>query len=311
MFAELAISPSVFLGASFAAPEVCDAHLSGLKDVLLHATLTRNLRDGEYLNCLRGNPGLHERAKELLKAMFKQRRFVPHTTILPQELETPSAWTHEAIASHGQHPLQGILSCQAVKAEFRETPLVADVARRGSALWWQQEVLRSSWSIPRTIADYKRLLMPLYRQANSIRIVDPHVDPTRQGYRDFGELLYPLANRAEKPTIEIHRVCYRTSGGTKTLLKEAELNEIFRGLSDQLRARGLSAGVFVWADEHDRHILSDIGGVHLGNGLDVSQDPNAVVTWSRIDRTTQDDIARRHDPSVNGRFLNWSFTIGA
>ncbi len=213
------------------------------------------------------------------------------------------------MGTHELQPLIGMLSCAAVKAEF-PNPLVADVAKRGGAAWWQQDVSRSSWPIPRTTEAYQSLLGPLYRHANSIRFIDPHLDPTRPGYSKFGDLLLPLRQRAEAPQVEIHRVCYIGSGTSKTILQDSEIRKRFSDLSEQLKANGLGATVFVWSDDHDRHILTDIGGLVLGNGLDTSNAPDASVTWSRIDRNTQDEIARRHDPAVNAKALRCSFTIG-
>jgi hypothetical protein len=309
MFAELAISPSVFCSGSYGSPDVCDAHLSGLKDVLLNATLTRDLRAGDFREYTGKCTGLDQRGKELLKQMFKQRRLVPYSAALPESPVSPADWIREAMASHASQPLSGILTCAAVKAEFPDA-LIADVAKRGGAAWWQQEVLRNSWSIRRTNSDYLKLLSPLYRHANSICLIDPHLDPTRPGYSAVGELLLPLAGRADCPQIELHRVCYTGSGPTRTLLSEVEIKRRFSDLSAQLKASNLGATVFVWCDDHDRHILSDIGGLVLGNGVDTSNAPGDSVTWSRIDRATRDEVARRHDPAVNGKLLSFTFKIG-
>ena len=309
MFAELAISPSVFLGTSFASPDVCDAHLSGLKDVLLNSTLTRDLRGGSFSTHILGCVGLHERGKELLKQMIKRRRLIPFPAALEADPETSADWIREAMRSHEKQPLTGMLSCAAVKGEF-DSPLVADIAKRGSVDWWHQEVLRSSWTIPRTIVDYQILLAPLFRHANSIRFIDPHLDPSQARYSGFGTLLLPLKYREEAPEIEIHRVCYSGSGESRRVLTEADIRGLFAGLSEQLSAHGLRATVFVWADDHDRHILTDIGGLMLGNGLDTSHAVDTAVTWSRIDRYTQDQISRRHDTAVNGKNLRFQFDIG-
>lgn len=309
MFAELAISPSVFLAASFAAPEVCDAHLSGLKDVLLNYTLTRDLRNGDFCAGVLNSNGLHKRGKELLNQMRKQRRLVPFPAVLPAGPETAADWILEAMGSHQKQPLIGMLSCAAVKAAF-PNPLVVDVARRTGAVWWQEIVSRSSWAIPRTTEAYQELLSPLYRHANSIRFIDPHLDPTRKGYSRFGELLLPMKGRVEVPLIEIHRVCSSGSGPAKTILQDGQIRAMFSDLSELLNANGLGATVFVWSEGHDRHILTDLGGFVLGNGLDTSTTPDSSVTWSRIDRATQEKIARRHDPNVNAKELRDKFTIG-
>jgi hypothetical protein len=42
--------------------------------------------------------------------------------------------------------------------------------------------------------------------------IDPHLDPARQHYSDFIQILRALRRPAVQPLIEVHRVCYEGSG---------------------------------------------------------------------------------------------------
>jgi hypothetical protein len=141
---------------------------------------------------------------------------------------------------------------------------------------------------------------------------DPHLDPTRNQYNDFLQLLRTAArSTGTQPRVEIHRVCYEGSGATRSFPQRDEWERRFRTQWDSaLRSIHLPVEVFIWSDEHDRHVISNLIGLHLGNGFDVSGDPNAVSTWSRLSRQDRDQVQRDFDPGVNGNKLNHRFMVG-
>lgn len=188
--------------------------------------------------------------------------------------------------------------------------MVADVANCTSALWWRNSVARQSWDTARTVVGYSQLLAPILRHANSLVIIDPHFDPSVMRYQVLDQLLGPLRLRAEQPRVELHRVCYDGSGPNRTILSDNAIEHRFSDLSGRLQAIGIAVEIFVWADDHNRYLLTDLGSFQLGNGLDVSSAVGAKDTWSRIDRITADDIMRRHDPGVMASQLRHHFVIG-
>ena len=55
-----------------------------------------------------------------------------------------------------------------------------------------------------------------------------------------------------------------------------------RVLSPILQPKGLNAEVFIWDDFHDRYLISNLIGILIPNGFDVTTDPNDTTTWTRF-----------------------------
>jgi hypothetical protein len=316
MLHEIAITPSVFYKSSYSSADVCDAHMQGIWEALLEWLLTRNLRAGDWYRELGANRlEMPHQAQKLLKQLVLNHRF----TLAPPESEKAPTdsqeWCQEALASHRSNALAGILACPSVKQAFRKEQLVASIANRSSSKWWQNHVGRADPQGPRikrTIESYLTQLDKVLRFASHIMFLDPHLDPTRPGYKDFLRILQAASRtNGPKPKLEIHRVCYEGSGHQRNVIANAEWERRFRSEFDApLRSMRLSVEVFIWSDEHERHLISNLIGLHLGNGFDVSRDPNARTTWTRLSSADRDSIQRDFDPAVRGSKLIHRFSIG-
>lgn len=311
MIPELSLSPSIFFSSAFALPEVCAAHLQGMKNTLLEVALTHDLRSGGFSAATLSDANIHPKGKELMKKMLLKRRLCFVKPALEATPINSTDWVREAVESHTTSPVQGIVTCGTVKQVFRENTLVADVSNCTSAPWWARSVARQSWNTDRSVEGYSQLLEPVLRHANSLVIIDPHFDPSVERYQVLDQLLLPLRARTEQPRVELHRVCYDGAGPNRTILSGNSIENRFSVLSRSLRDIGVVVDVYVWADGHNRYLLTDLGSFLLGNGLDVSRSVGAQDTWSRIDRTTADDVSRHHDPGVMATNLRHRFVIGA
>jgi hypothetical protein len=145
-------------------------------------------------------------------------------------------------------------------------------------------------------------------QANSLMFIDPNLDPSSYNYREFGQLLAPLANRAMKPRIELHRSLCRGDGPARTFPTEADWKGSFAALGRDLKTQRLTAEVFCWDDFHERYLVSDVVGISVPAGFDVTPKPNDLSTWGRLGRDGKDKIQRLYDPAA--RQPKWRFTIG-
>ena len=67
-------------------------------------------------------------------------------------------------------------------------------------------------------------------------------------------------------------------------------------LSRPLSVAGLHAAVFIWRRFHDRFLISNVVGISLPNGFDVSRAPGDFTTWTRLGRNTRDELQRDFDP---------------
>ena len=139
--------------------------------------------------------------------------------------------------------------------------------------------------------------------------IDGHLDPTKERYHDFIRLLGPLTRLKRKPLIEIHRGCYSGSGPGRVPLREQELRDIFPiNCAKLIKPLDFQIEVFIWDDIHDRHIITDLMGILLGNGLDTTTS-DEPTTWARLGRKDRDDIQRRYDPAFRPRNLIYRFSV--
>jgi hypothetical protein len=309
LLAEYALTPDVFDVTAYTGEEVCGLHLQALKEVLLQEGLVRDLRNGEWgkLFVDAGRPW-HRRGKELLKKLISQKRLVPANAARPDSPDTDCAWCEEALASHQLLALAGIVVSDLTATPYAGNPLVSSVTRLGNAAWWQARSL--SLRLPRTIVDYVGALDLFLRYANSLMFIDPHLDPSRYSYSTFSQIIQAIGSRRPTPRIEVHRVCYRGSGPNRVILTPADVEAAFRpSLSPALSAHGLTAEVFVWDDFHYRCLITNLAGVLLDNGFDVSGAATASTLWSRLGRDVRDDVQREFDPASHRHSLLHRFVL--
>lgn len=309
LFCEYAITHDVFDSASYLHVEVGTARFENLKDVLLQEAVLRNLRAGEWLSCFNNNNrAWHHRGMELLKKMAKQNRLRFAENVLQVTPANDIDWCREALASHEHSPLTGVISTAQVADTVGANPILGRIDRLGCSPFWTER--GPSVRLARCHADYEKHLHLIMNCANSLMLIDPHLDPSQSRYRDVLPLLLLAQGRKPIPLIEIHRVIYVGSGQSRHFVDVSEWENRFRHeWGAGLAAAGLSVGVFIWDDYHDRYLISDLIGIKLSNGYDVSNNPRDITTWSRISRNDRDDIQREFDPACNRHILKHRFVV--
>lgn len=314
LLADYAITPDVFDINSYTSEEVCGLHLREISEVMRSEGLVRDLRSGEWRGLFAdGGRSWHRWGKELVGKLAKQGRLVGFRPALTSAPADDQGWCAEALATHtDEHPLMGgVIATKSVKEEYAKEPLVFPVDRLSGAKWWAPR--DSSVRLARTLSDYQKHLNLILRCSNSILFIDPHLDPARQGYRDFGVLLARSGGRSPAPKIEIHRVCYEGSGPDRRFPMKDDDSYFERRFHDELegslRAAGLQAEVFVWDDFHDRYLISNLIGILLPNGFDTTTNPNAITTWARLRRKDRDDIQLEFEPNSMRHHLYKRFFI--
>jgi hypothetical protein len=311
LIADYAITPDVFDVASYSSEEVCGIYLQQLRDVLLSEGIVRDLRSGEWRAVFaNGDRAFHRRAKEILRKLASQGRLVGFALALEDPPADDEAWGAEALATHNREPLTGgVIATDSVKTAFSGEDIVASVKRLPSTPWWTAR--SSSVRLERNIVDYRSHLGPFLRCANSLQFIDPHINPARRQYQDFGDLIVGAGDRDPAPEIEIHRVCYIGSGRSRTILTMDELETDFRDtLAARIASAGLRLRVYVWDDFHDRYLISNLMGLLIPNGFDTTNDPSKIgTTWTRLGRDDRDDVQREFDPAARVHTLRGHFTI--
>lgn len=278
---------------------------------MLTEGLVRDLRDGSWSTLFAtDNRPWHRRGTELVKKLAKQGRLVRHE---PERSAPPAhdrQWCAEALATHAKQPFTGgVIVTKSVKDEYRREPTVARIDRLADAPWWASR--SPSVRLQRTRDDYEVHLDAVLRCSNSLIFIDPHLDPAKRGYRDFGALLTRAGRRAPVPKIEVHRVCYEGSGPGRRFPMRNDptyFERVFRNeLASRLRGAGLRARVFVWDDFHDRYLISNLIGISLPNGFDTKA--NQTTTWSRLGRKDRDDVRREFHPDTGSHKLQLRFEV--
>ncbi|MCP5461886.1 MAG: hypothetical protein H7A34_01740 [bacterium] len=271
--------------------------------------LVRNLYNGEWQNVFSKNErGWHKRGKELLKKLIVQKRLYSFRAVLTTAPITDAEWCAEALESNNQLSLNGIITTNNVADQFQDISLVARIDRLSSVPWWAGR--SPSVRLSRSITEYKKNLDIILRCANSIMFIDRNLDPTKTRYQDFLSLFQEVARRNPLPLIEVHRVCYIGSGRDREILKSSEWQKKFTdSWSDNFKTIGIEAEIFIWDDFHDRHVISDLIGIKLGNGFDTTTNLSDITTWSRLGRDDRDDIQREFDPETHRHNLIHRFKI--
>ena len=311
LLADYAITPDVFDATSYPTAGECEARLETIREAMLTEGLVRDLRDGEWgaLFATDDRPW-HPRATELFKKLARQGRLVRHEAELPAPPVHDLHWCAEALATHVTEPFTGgVIVTKSVKDEYLTEPTVARIDRLSNAPWWATR--SPSVRLDRTGRDYETQLDAVLRCSNLLIFIDPHLDPTKRGYRDFGPLLARAGRRAPVPKIEIHRVCYESSGpGRRFPMRDdaTYFERVFRiELASWLRDAGLRTEVFVWDDFHDRYLISNLIGISLSNGFDTKA--NQTTTWNRLGRKDRDDVRREFHPATGSHKLQLRFEV--
>ena len=189
LLADYAITPDVFDVTSYSNDEVCAARLETICEAMLTEGLVRDLRNGQWLSLFEsGDRAWHRRGTELVKTLATQGRLIQHGPELPNSPPDDKSWCAEALATHTTRPFSGgVIVTKTVKAEYANKPLVSRIDRLPNTRWWAAR--SPSVTLQRTLADYQKHLDPVLRCSNSILFIDPHLDPAKRGYHDFGALL--------------------------------------------------------------------------------------------------------------------------
>jgi len=308
LLSEIAITPDVLREDGYASAASCSLSLSFLRPILYEEVLVRDLRDGAWSNMVLKEAGSwHRLATELVRKLHDRGRLIRGS---PRQTDAPSsdlAWAEEAIQSHLETGLDAILAGAAVHAQLPPNQPVCCVEKVHASTWWQSR--SCSIRLQRKTAEYLVALKLVLEHARSLMFIDPHLDPLRQNYAEFGQLLTAARRSQVPPQIELHRVCYDGSGSNRRLLQPNELRERFAQVGGKLRAVGLSAEVLVWDDFHDRYLITNLIGVSLLNGFDTSRAEDRT-TWSRLSPKDRDDIQREFDPASGTHALRDRFTVG-
>lgn len=312
MLLDLALLPEIFENAAYSADTVCGHCLNVLKPVLINEAVVRDLRGGGWRKFLLGRTDLcHPATKEIVESLRLSGRLClfPKAEELRVEPVESSEWCYEALATHETSKLDAILCGNNTINEFGDEPLVQPLEKIHESAWYLGRTC--SARLRRQSEDYLENLRVTLKWCNSAMFIDPHLDPSRPGYAEFYQLIEVARTREVAPIIELHRCSYDGTGPNRRMLSYGDVESMFKNLSTSLKHAGLKATVFVWDTMHDRYLITNLIGILLPNGFDISSDASELTTWTRLSTKDREDVQREFDQASNRHHLRYHFDIGA
>lgn len=305
---DLAITPEVFSPAGYSAPERCDDSLFQLEPIVMQEAIVRDLASGRWQEYLKASEAtLSIAGLKLFRAMTDRIR--PCGAVKYSNPETPEEWCWEAEALHQKERGDGILVGHETALRNGGDGVVCAAERVHQANWWLARAC--SVTMHRQTGDYIRHLDRLLRFAKSAVFIDPHLDPTVQRYSEFHKVLEIARRRQTTLHGEVHRNCYRGSGVDRHEISELEARQMFEPLAQKLTSPEvkLRLDIFVWDRFHDRFLITDLLGLSVPNGFDISENSDEVTRWTRLSREDRDGVLREFAPNNPLHRLRFQFSI--
>jgi hypothetical protein len=301
LFREIALAPDLFDPSHHDTPQVQRWALAYIREGLRDSWFVRSLHDGAWFKEASQRAAKSVAARELLEYLCKRKLLVPAPHC------SAATWVEEALASHRQRPLGGLVLDDLADTQVTDPP-TSTVTALPDAKWWTEHP--SSMDIERTpeaLAVAFRLLLLVGRQ---IHLVDRHIDPAQSWYeRTLHKILSETLKNPSKPELTFHTSLIVFNTRAKTA-------DRFEWVNKLLEQHGRRGRVCVWDPDsvkkgfHDRYLLTDVAGCQIGAGFQrASRECTTISVLSDADRRTYLD---RFDPNPNRAVgLCWNIAIGA
>ncbi|QDG52100.1 hypothetical protein FIV42_15520 [Persicimonas caeni] len=215
--------------------------------------------------------------RQLGRKAFVRRRDTPFDSNEP--------WLQNALSVHADGSVHAIVS---TSAEPKPGVLRLDDLHDGTEQWRTTRSL----NVPRTTEAMVDAVRVLLGYSQRVRFVDPYFNPNKRRFTDnLNAFLQACGKlRGKNVRCEIHS---STKPGQSAAYFERQCRERLRSphgvrvVRWQARTDG--------QDFHDRFILTDIGGVKIGHGLDHGQGRDSTTTFSLLERETWAELQGRFD----------------
>lgn len=200
-------------------------------------------------------------------------------------------WLDNAIAQHQIAPFKAILARQETSGvdllnvdEFIDTDPAFDAP--------------VSWEVPRTCDAIADALLPIIKISRRVHIIDPFFDFRNRGddYKGTLQAILFKLHQAGRNGMEIY-IHYRTADPRPPIeYLENNRTRLFEGVIPD----GYTLFLHEWAerndgaDFHDRHLVTDVGGLTLGAGFGASN-IHQKVNITRMGIELADTVEARFD----------------
>lgn len=224
--------------------------------------------------------------------------------------DTEKNWLENAEQEHSVRPFKGILAA----TNPRNSQAVTVLASADDILAKLLE-LPGTCIVPRTSEDLANSVATLLRCCQHAVFVDPYFDTVQRFLEPLENCLKTLMNErygSDSPKIELHTSIERyfdAKDYRDNSIETKEASMIIKRLQERLPEvipRNLSVRVVIWKEKprgqklHNRYLLTDIGSVMYGTGLDCNKELNQGQT-DDIACLSEESHRTRWDEFVEGR----------
>lgn len=238
--------------------------------------------------CQSGNDMARKRLEELL--VFLSGRMVRRTNV--HWGTDAHSWIENAVIEHKKRPFHAILA--RANPRSHAAVLTKTDLEEGNDPRWD---VQSSLHVPRNSAQMAKVLAPILRCSTVAIFVDPYFDPEQERFfQPFEAFLHRMFRDrpcAAPSRIEVHTKAYDNQNRTRRRKDWQRLRQCVptgarvkvRLLEDKQNGERL----------HNRYLLTDLGGVLFGTGLDeragdsddiaLMKDRQYVIRWSQYGGT--------------------------
>jgi len=211
-----------------------------------------------------GEMGLSEKDWKRLEEVF--RIFTEHRCRRTRSVyDVDDEWLSNAESEHARRSYRAILS----NANPRRNAAVvvgSDIGQAKATLWQCE----SGCAPARTANDFAITLAGMLQNCRLLHFVDPHFSPEKRAHREVLESLLNGLMGRDSPPDEIRVHCKEKS--TLLFFEQEASQQLPRRIP-----RGIDVHFTRWSEKyggeklHNRYVLTDLGGVSFGVGLDAGQ----------------------------------------
>jgi len=299
MLYEFTLSPGIFEKALISTDGDIARDLVRFFDGIQQNGLIGNLCDGELrreIGCKLAAlpPGrLREDLRYGLEMLDRRQRFIARPYVGPDWPDDDTTWFQEAVRSHSNENFYSIVTTNSTANGRACPPCTSTIGSVCSSSLWTGR--QNSRRIERRAAVFQDVLRPVLRNAKSIMLIDPHIQPARTRY--FRSLQAMVQSAYDRPTPAALRVFEIHS---KTEADYSWYHNELRSRIGHLVPSGCQIRLVLWEDPedrfHNRFILTNFCGISVDRGLDESDHGPDYDDWEIIDERHREDVWNRFRP---------------
>jgi hypothetical protein len=225
-----------------------------------------------------GSPSDRQDARKRLDALLVQ--LGAEASRRRGNVASEQPWLPEAEVEHGQRPFHRLLSMSNPRNNA-DVLLAADVDEETPG--WHMECA----PVRRTADAIAAALAPMLRFAREVKLVDPYFDASKEDrwVRTLVRVLEVTREHrgaGEGVSVELHTSVERARD--RNPLTDVEAERVAANIVHDCKTRlprrlptGTAVTIVVWSEKdggeqfHNRYVLTNVGGVLLGTGLDSAQ----------------------------------------